>query len=628
MKSFRSKSFTALLNCVDEYLYFEKAMFMIHEHNAILHKLRALLNSDLLGLDELRLSEADEYLKVVCSKVAPIIGEALDTEQISIYTTGFRPGFFTKVYQGGGLIEKAQYPTNSTNYHFIHKIQRLGLKKFQSLKDDGACESIDKNSLVFYLFGRGEIFGFIIVRQLLDVDEAKAFFTEFSHEINAILADQIFSHRMSVISTGLLSPTRSDYSLEDFGAQVAELTTRGFGADGGTFRIFSDQSLQVVGSAGHVSKDILSARQSGEELSGLLFDSPKVDWTAVVLSDGDEDWSFGGINVPELVKEKLRSNGLFSVLMCKLHGRNSDGVKENYGTLSYYFLRTTAYSRRDVSLFKSFAERVSTYLSMYYSYTELKQQNDIVEMQGRIMTFSEVANLLAHDIWHKSNALAHDSEELERLFRRNADRGRISENEHGIIAKERILDQIDSRTEKLVFSANELQDTTGKYKKLQQADDEQIYRKSEFKLADAIDNVEQTLRSALDRRRVSIKRRNLSGRLINGPRFLFEQVLYNLCINSIDAISANGAKSKGGEIEITSHVDAGGHIIRFSDSGPGIDYKSFPDEKSVFDIGKTTKKKGSGTGLNIARQLIGSHFGGELQVTSRRPATFTIVIPI
>ncbi len=602
---------------------------MADEISTSRQKLRALLNSDLHGLDKLRLSEAADYFDAICTDVAKITSDAVGTDTVSIYATGFKPGFFSKVCQIGGLEEREEYPTNSATDHFISRIQNLGQKKFHQLKNGGFCEIIDQKSVVFYLFGRGEIFGFIIVRQLSNIKHATQFFKEFSHEVNAILAEQAFSLRMNTISSGLLSPTQSQNFISEFGLQVAELTTRGFGADGGTFRLFSDNTLQVIGHAGHVSPEIVSARQSGEELSGLLFEARGIEWAAIVLSDDmeDEDWSFGGVEVPPRVKEKLRSNGLYSVLMCKLHGVNSSGGSEDYGTLSYYFLRTTAYSRRDVSLFKSFAERVSAYLSMYYSYSELKQQNEIIEMQGRMMTFSEVANLLAHDIWHKSNALTHDAEELERLFRRNLDRGRISEDESGIVAKDQLLAQIDSGTEKMVFSANALQETTGKYKRLQQADDEQIYRETSFNLADVLDDVERTLRSALDRRKVVVKRRNITSQSIRGPKFLFEQVIYNLCINAIDAISAYGAKSRGGSIEITSHIESGAHIIRFSDNGPGIDYVKFPEIKGVFDIGQTTKKKGSGTGLTIARQLIGSHFKGELQVTSRRPATFTIVLP-
>ncbi|MBG6162611.1 signal transduction histidine kinase [Labrenzia sp. EL_195] len=592
---------------------------MISEFSDTLNRLRSLLNADLHGFEKLRLSESDEYYSSVCMEVAEIISLILDTDSITFYVTGIIPGYFSKIAQMGNFQEEEKYSTNSSGIHFLSKIQKLEQHNFQNLKELGSCEFIDSTSLVFYLFGRGEIFGFIIVRKIENYELAFKFFAEFTHEINAIIADQAFSHRMNTISSPLLAPIQSEGFIERFGKQVAELTTRGFGADGGTFRIYSDHKLSVIGSAGQVSENILAARQSGEHLSGLLFESDQSDWAAIILSE-EEEWRVGGIEVPDRLKDKLRANGLYSVLMCKLYGTNSHGLVENYGTLSYYFLRTTAYSRRDVSLFKSFADRVSAYLSMYYSYTELQQQNDIIELQGRIMTFSEVANLLAHDIWHKSNALTHDAENLESLFRRNKDRGRIS-------AKDQLLELINGETDKLVFSANALQETTRQYKKLQQADEDEIYRKSSFSLSEVVDDVEKTLRTALDRRSVTIKRRNISPHYIQGPKFLFEQVIYNLCINAIDSISAFGTKTRGGHIEVTSHVDADKHIIRFSDSGPGIDYVKFPDIRNVFDIGKTTKRKGSGTGLTIARQLIGSHFSGDLQATTRRPATFTIVLP-
>jgi len=446
---------------------------------------RILLNSDLQGFESLRISEAAEYYKAVSYSVIDIISKSTNCENISIYATGLEPGYFSKLISKGTFQEEERYLTNSQSIHFIRKIQALSQENFQGLKEQGACEVMDQRSVSFYLFGRGEIFGFILLRRVENIETVQTFFHEHAHEINAILADQAFSYRMNTISEPLLDPTQTEDFLEPFGKQIAELTTRGFGADGSTFRIFSNDKLRVIGSAGNVNDKIISARQSGEKLSGLLFDSIDDDWAAIILSEDDE-LSIGGLHVPKNVKDELRLNGLYSVLMCKLFGRNTSGNLENYGTLSYYFLRTTAYSRRDVSLFKSFAQRVSAYLTMHFSYSELQQKKDIIEQQGRIMTFSEVANLLAHDIWHKSNALSHDAEVLESVLRRSISRDRLN-------GKETLLADLLNDADKLTFSANALQETTSKYKKLQQADSESIYKKSSFTLLEAVDSVKLTL---------------------------------------------------------------------------------------------------------------------------------------
>ena len=128
--------------------------------------------------------------------------------------------------------------------------------------------------------------------------------------------------------------------------------------------------------------------------------------------------------MPDSVKAGLKATGLFSVLICKLHGKSYTEKTEEYGTLSYYFLRSTTYSRRDVALFRSFAQKVSAYLSMHYSFSEISEQKKIVELQSRYMVHSEVASLLSHDIWHNSNNVAFDCEVALDKFRKGVERGR------------------------------------------------------------------------------------------------------------------------------------------------------------------------------------------------------------
>lgn len=86
---------------------------------------------------------------------------------------------------------------------------------------------------------------------------------------------------------------------------------------------------------------------------------------------------------------------------------------------------------------------------------------------------------------------------------------------------------------------------------------------------------------------------------------LFEWVIENLCKNAIDAMDGVGrididVQPKNGEI----HIDV-------KDSGKGMDKRKF---KVVFTPGFTTKKRGWGLGLSLAKRIIEEYHGGKIYV--------------
>ncbi len=84
---------------------------------------------------------------------------------------------------------------------------------------------------------------------------------------------------------------------------------------------------------------------------------------------------------------------------------------------------------------------------------------------------------------------------------------------------------------------------------------------------------------------------------------LVEQVLINLVLNSIDAISGKG----DGRIEISAFIDGRNHIvIRVTDDGRGIVPEAL---EKIFIPFYSTKKEGSGIGLSLSRQIMRLHHG-------------------
>lgn len=88
---------------------------------------------------------------------------------------------------------------------------------------------------------------------------------------------------------------------------------------------------------------------------------------------------------------------------------------------------------------------------------------------------------------------------------------------------------------------------------------------------------------------------------------LFEWVIENLCKNAIDAMSNNG------RIDITALKENKRIVIEISDTGKGIAKGRF---KSVFEPGYTTKKRGWGLGLSLAKRIIEKYHKGKIFVKS------------
>jgi signal transduction histidine kinase len=85
---------------------------------------------------------------------------------------------------------------------------------------------------------------------------------------------------------------------------------------------------------------------------------------------------------------------------------------------------------------------------------------------------------------------------------------------------------------------------------------------------------------------------------------LIEQVIINLVMNSISALSATVSPT----IKLVGKVDGrGGTIIQVVDNGHGV-----PEEllEKIFIPFFTTRKEGSGIGLSLSRQIMRAHKGG------------------
>jgi signal transduction histidine kinase len=90
---------------------------------------------------------------------------------------------------------------------------------------------------------------------------------------------------------------------------------------------------------------------------------------------------------------------------------------------------------------------------------------------------------------------------------------------------------------------------------------------------------------------------------MNSP--LIEWVVENLCKNAIDAMNGEGTIT----INVSQNEECA--VIDFSDTGKGIQKSCF---KAVFEPGYTTKKRGWGLGLSLAKRITEQYHKGRIYV--------------
>ena len=117
----------------------------------------------------------------------------------------------------------------------------------------------------------------------------------------------------------------------------------------------------------------------------------------------------------------------------------------------------------------------------------------------------------------------------------------------------------------------------------------------------------------LETHRVSL-RNDITDRLLEvvGDRVQLQQVLLNLTMNAIEAMSSETGRDR--HLTIASGVDENAMVrITVEDTGGGIDPAHLD---RIFDPFFTTKSTGMGLGLSICRSIVEAH-GGKLRALPR-----------
>ena len=150
-------------------------------------------------------------------------------------------------------------------------------------------------------------------------------------------------------------------------------------------------------------------------------------------------------------------------------------------------------------------------------------------------------------------------------------------------------------------------------------------RMGRLEINEVMREVIEFTRSEAVKNRVSVRTELADGLpLVPGDRVQLQQVMLNLVINAIEAMSEGDDGAR--ELLIsTANPEEGGVLVAVRDSGPGLAPAAL---ECIFDAFYTTKPSGLGLGLSICRSIIETH-GGRLWATANVPrgAVFQFTVP-
>jgi signal transduction histidine kinase len=108
---------------------------------------------------------------------------------------------------------------------------------------------------------------------------------------------------------------------------------------------------------------------------------------------------------------------------------------------------------------------------------------------------------------------------------------------------------------------------------------------------------------------------------VRGDAVLLEWAVEAITKNAIDALAG-----RGGRVDLTAErVDATHVRLRVADDGPGVSREL---RKQIFRPGFSTKARGWGIGLSLAKRIVEENHGGRLLlVPADKGATFDIILP-
>jgi signal transduction histidine kinase len=320
------------------------------------------------------------------------------------------------------------------------------------------------------------------------------------------------------------------------------------------------------------------------------------------------------VNIPHLAEHEVyRESDTHIVSVVKFGGLQTylvvpmlDNEKEIIGLIAVGRLRTHPFTEKQVELVKDFAAQATIALETTRRERQYREVQTELAHANRVAVIGQLTASIAHELRQPLGAV-----------KVNGDAGL-----RWLAMQPPDLRQVKLSLERNIESACRGSDIiTG----LMDLTKKQPLRKEPVDINEAIQEVIVLTYGEAAKHGVSLCTQ-LAPQLahVEGDRLQLQQVVLNLTINAVQAISA----ADGGPRELlisTEGMEDEGVRVGVQDTGPGLSPENLP---RLFDPFYTTKAGGVGMGLAICLSIVGAH-GGRLWATSCEPrgALFQFEIP-
>ncbi|WP_050422119.1 sensor histidine kinase [Bradyrhizobium tropiciagri] len=303
----------------------------------------------------------------------------------------------------------------------------------------------------------------------------------------------------------------------------------------------------------------------------------------------------------EAEREPISKVGIRTVLFVPML-RNDELI----GTLSLGRHRIEPFTEKEIEVVTDFAAQAAIVLEITRRERQLREQQMQLAHANRLVTMGELSASITHEVKQPIAAARNNVIAALNFLRRNPpDLQEVSE---ALAAAVKDADRVDA--------------IVGRMRALMQKASPRLDR---VDMNEALREVIELTQGEALKNGISVVSQLANGLpIIAGDRVQLQQVVLNLILNAVQAMSAvtEGVRRL---LVTTRQIELNDLYVGVQDTGPGVSPETLPH---LFEPFYTTKPNGMGMGLTICRSIIEAH-GGRLWVSACEPrgALFQFAIP-
>jgi C4-dicarboxylate-specific signal transduction histidine kinase len=276
------------------------------------------------------------------------------------------------------------------------------------------------------------------------------------------------------------------------------------------------------------------------------------------------------------------------------------------GAITVSKTRVQPFTEKEIEMVADFAAQATIALETTRRERQYREVQMHLAHANRVATIGQLSASIAHELKQPLSAVVTNGGATLRWLARNQPE----------------IEEAKQAVKRIIKDANRASEVLSRIHRLVK---KERLRTDTLNVNDAILEVIPLIHSEAVKNGVTVQRQ-LTDRLpsIQGDRIQLQQVILNLMVNAIQAMS--GLTEGIRELHIgTESAEEEGVRIGVRDTGPGLSAENL---QRLFEPFYTTKPNGMGMGLSICRSIIEDH-GGRLWATGLQPhgALFQFTIP-